>query len=269
MNIKQNYKIFYLLFLIVFLILLSKFAKAESETNDTLSNNVKPAKQFSIGIGTVLTNEPYKKIDTKVRVIPFFLYRTEKILLYGPMMNYSLFKDQSYEIGFIAKTRFEGYEENDSDFLQGMDEREWTLEIGGYGSKEFNFGKITADFSTDILNRHQGYELKSYYSYTFRNVLKTPGLMISPNVGINYRSNHLNNYYFGVRSSEVIAGRPEYNAGDSIGLLAGTRINYMFSEKISIMGMISLEWLGDEIKKSPVVDKNFESSFILGIVYNF
>jgi len=59
------------------LILLSKFAKAESDTNYTLSNNIKPAKQFSIGIGTVLTNEPYKEIDMKVRVIPFFLYRTE------------------------------------------------------------------------------------------------------------------------------------------------------------------------------------------------
>ena len=268
MTIKQNSKIF-LLFSIVFLILLSKLAKAESDANYTLSNNAKPEKQFSIGIGTVLTNEPYKEIDTKVRVIPFFLYRTRNLSLYGPIMNYSLFNDKSYDLGIIAKARFEGYEEDDSDFLQGMDEREWTFELGTYASKEFNFGKINADFSADILNRHQGYELKSYYSYTFRNVLKTPGLMISPNIGINYRSEHLNNYYFGVRSSEAIVGRPVYNAGDSIGLIAGASINYMFSEKTSIMGMISFEWLGDEIKKSPVVDKNFESSFILGIVYNF
>ena len=72
MIIKQNNKKFLLLFLIVFLILLSKLAKAESEANYTLPNNAKPEKQFYIGIGTVLTNQPYKDLDTKVRVIPVF-----------------------------------------------------------------------------------------------------------------------------------------------------------------------------------------------------
>jgi outer membrane scaffolding protein for murein synthesis (MipA/OmpV family) len=33
------------------------------------------------------------------------------------------------------------------------------------------------------------------------------------------------------------------------------------------MGMISFEWLGDEIKKSPVVDNDFGESFILGVMY--
>ena len=185
------------------------------------------------------------------------------------MMNYSLFKNQSREIGLIAKTRFEGYEEDDSRFLQDMDERKWTLELGSYASKDFIFGNINIDFSADILNRHQGYELKCYYSYNFRNFFKNPAFIISPNIGVNYRSKQLNNYYYGVHSSEVIQGPPEYSAGDSIGLITGIRINYMHNENINLMDLISFEWLADEVKNSPIIDNDFGESFILGIMYKF
>jgi len=249
--------------------ILSWTAEAEFTAVDGQSDYARPTSLFSAGAGAIVTKEPYKGMDTESRGIPFFLYRTERFSLYGPMMSYSLFAEEGWEIDAITKVRFEGYEEDDSRFLQGMDDRKWTLETGGSLSKNFLYGKIIADFTADVLNEHKGHELGFSYSYDFRDALKNRALTLTPNIGLSYRSRQLNDYYYGVRASEATATRPEYNVGDSTGLTAGLRINYMYSENLSLMAMVSFEWLGNEIKNSPIVDEDHIESYLFGIMYKF
>ena len=64
-------------------------------------------------------------------------------------------------------------------------------------------------------------------------------------------------------------GRPQYDAGDSTGLTTGLRLNYRLDDRWSLMGMAFLEWLGDEITESPIVDKDYVASFLIGIMYRF
>ncbi|MBN1974183.1 MAG: MipA/OmpV family protein [Sedimentisphaerales bacterium] len=224
---------------------------------------------FSLGAGMVITQDPYKGIDTKVRGLPFFFYKTQRLTLYGPMLSYLLYKDKEWELDFDGKIRFEGYEEDDSRFLQGMDDRKWTMELGGSLSKTLPIGKITSNAAADILNEHKGFEFGLFYSCDFRNVMRISSLTLSPDIGFSYRSSRLNNYYYGVRASEAVAGRPEYDVGDSVGLKAGIRLNYMYSDRVSVMGIMSFEWLGDEIRRSPIVEEDYLETFILGIMYRF
>jgi len=263
---RQKYIILRSIFIVM---TLSWTAQAELITDDGKSNYARPTNIFSFGAGAIITKEPYKGIDTKSQGIPFFLYRTERLSLYGPLMSYSLFEEQDWEIEAIAKVRFEGYEQDDSRFLQGMDDREWTLELGGSLSKTFAMGNITADCTADILNEHKGHEIRLYYSYDFRNVLGNQALTVSPNIGLSYRSRQLNDYYYGVRAPEATASRPEYHVGDSTGLMAGLRGNYTFRENLSLTVLISFEWLGDEIRNSPIVDEDHIESFLIGIMYMF
>ena len=237
--------------------------------NEKDSGYAGPKNLFLVGGGAVITQNPYKGIDTEVHGIPIILYKTERFSIFGPRMSYSLFEDEGWEISSLAEVRLEGYDESDSHFLQGMDDREWTLELGPSLSKTLAFGTLTADFAADILNEHQGYEFRLSYSYDFSNILNIPALMLTPNIGVNYRSRQLNDYYYGVRASEVIAGRPEYDVGDSVGLMVGAGIYYILSENMSLMGMISFEWLGDEIKNSPIVDEDYLEAFLLGMIYRF
>ena len=244
-------------------------AAAEQIPADGQSNYARPKTLFSAGAGVIITKEPYKGMDAESQGIPFFLYRTERFSLYGPMMSYSLFSEEGWEIDAVAKVRFEGYEEDDSRFLQGMDDRKWTLETGGSLSKNFPGGKITADLTADVLNEHKGHELGFSYSYDFRGAFKNPALILTPNIGLNYRSRNLNDYYYGVRASEATVTRPEYNVGDSTGLTTGLSINYIYSENLSLMAMVSFEWLGSEIKNSPIVDEDHIESYLFGIMYKF
>ncbi len=221
------------------------------------------------GGGAVITQNPYKGAGTKSRGIPLFLYKTDKFSLYGPIVNYSLFENDNWITSAVAKVRFEGYDENDSRFLRGMDDREWTFELGGALSRAFDWGRIMADFSADVLGEHEGYELGLSYGYDFNGPFKLPDLRVTPSVGVSYRSSQLNDYYYGVRSSEAAAGRPRYKAGDSSGPTAGLRLNYRLDDRWSLMGMASLKWLGDEITDSPIVDEGYVASFLIGIMYRF
>jgi outer membrane protein len=224
---------------------------------------------FLAGAGAVITRNPHKGIGTESHGIPLFLYRTEKLSLYGPMMNYSLLKDSGWEIRGLARIRFEGYEEDDSRYLRGMDDREWTLELGGSVSRALGEGRITADATADVLNEHKGHQVRLSYNYDFRGAANIRDLLVTPTVGVTYRSRQLNDYYYGVRSDEAIAGRPEYDVGDSTGLLTALRLNYRLNELWSVMAMAAIEWLGSEITDSPIVEKDYEITLLLGAMYRF
>jgi outer membrane protein len=221
------------------------------------------------GAGAVISLNPHKGIGTKSRGIPIFFYRRDKLSIYGPMVNYSLFKNDEWEVRGVARMRFEGYEDEDSKYLRGMDDREWTMELGGSLSRVLGEARVTANITTDVLNEHKGHEVTLSYNYDFRAAANIRNLLVTPGFGVTYRSSRLNDYYYGVRSSEAIRGRPRYSVGDSTGLMASLRLNYRFSEKWSAMSMASVEWLGSEITDSPIVEKHYVASFLLGIMRRF
>ena len=224
---------------------------------------------FMAGAGAVISLNPHKGIGTEARGIPLFFYQREKLSLYGPFVNYSLVKDEHWEVRGVARMRFEGYDPDDSRYLRGMDDREWTLELGGSLSRILGEARITADISTDVLNEHGGHEVRLSYNYDFRGPANIRNLMVTPSIGVTYRSSDLNDYYYGVRREEAIAGRPEYHVGDSVSLLTALRLNYMLNEQWSVMAMGAVHWLDDEITDSPIVEKNYAASVLLGIMYRF
>ena len=233
------------------------------------ANFAGPREIFMAGAGAVISFNPHKGIGAEVRGIPLFFYQKDRLALYGPMMNYSLLKEGPWEVRGIARMRFEGYEEDDSRYLRGMDERRWTLELGGSLSRILGEARITADVTADVLNEHRGHQVRLSYNYDFRGPAGIRDLMVTPSVGVAYRSSDLNDYYYGVRSGEAIAGRPEYHAGDSIGLMTALRLNYRLDERWSAMAMGSVQWLGSEITESPIVARDYTASVLLGILYRF
>jgi len=233
------------------------------------ANYAGPREVFMAGAGAVISFNPHKGIGTEVRGIPFFFYQKDKLALYGPMINYSLLKDSVWEARALVRMRFEGYEEDDSRYLRGMDDREWTLELGGSLSRTLGEGRVTADATADVLNEHKGHQVRLSYNYDFRGPANIRDLLVTPSVGVTYRSRQLNDYYYGVRSDEAIAGRPQYNVGDSVGLLTALRMNYRLNERWSVMAMGSVQWLGSEITDSPIVEKDYRASLLLGVMCRF
>jgi len=230
----------------------------------------RPQRIFKIGAGFLTLQKPYKGVDQDCYGIPFIFYRDQKLTIFGPMASYSFFgSEDRWALQGLARIRTEGYDNDDSRYLNGMSDRDRTLELGLRWMQNLDVAILSFDFTHDVLDEHRGYEFKFALRKPFRNVWDIEPLTLTPVAGLNWRSKQLNDYYYGVRSSEAAAGRPVYNAGGGITYLTGLQIDYKLSEKWSLLGMVNVEWMGSEISDSPIVEDHYSVSCLLGAMVEF
>ena len=172
------------------------------------------------------------------------------------------------ELAVIGEFISEGYESGDSDFLRGMDDRDPSFGLGGHVIfKPENLGlKLAA--VTDMADNSDGTQVRGEVFYTHR----TADWMFKPYAGIVWQDDDYNDYYYGVRSSEVntLIGRTAYSADSDINYRFGAVAVYQqkTSPWMYIAGL-RFDFLGDEIADSPIVDDDTEMTAVLGVAYTF
>lgn len=229
----------------------------------------RPESTFSAGVGFMVFDKPHKGGDTDVYPVPLIFWQKDRFVLSGIKFGYYFIYDEDWALSLIGQPRFEGYDDEESSALNGMDDREATYELGLECSRKFDWGTLSARILTDICGEHEGQEIQLTYKRKFENLLNTGGLALTPSAGVNWRSKQLNDYYFGVEGNEAMAGRPEYHAGSSVGFLAGLRLDYPVGEKWNLFSSVNVEWLGSEITDSPIVDEDTMLWFMAGAMYRF
>lgn len=229
-----------------------------------------PDRLFLLGPGVLYIQDPYKGVDADVYPIPMFIYRGERLSVFGPRATWAFVGEKDrWGVEALFRLRLEGYEDDDSRYLRGMDDRDGTLELGLRYVHDLDIAVLGAEFSHDVLGEHDGYELRFTASRGFNNVLDVESLRLTPWVGVSWRSGDLNDYYYGVRPGEATGTRPSYEADGSAGLLTGLQVDYPLTEKWNLFGMLNFEWLTDEITDSPIVGRDYITSAMLGVLYEF
>lgn len=248
------------------LIVLGMFSAAFAENP---ADKPQESSLFMAGVGTLFVDKAQKGADTDLYVLPLLIDTRHHLLVYGTNIQYVLYYDDGWMFSAIGASRLEGYDDNESARLRGMRDRDNTYELGASLSKEFSWGKIEGLFLGDILNEHRGQEARLTCSKQFSDALDIKSLKLTPSIGFNWRSHQLNDYYYGVKTYEAVAGRPVYHAGSSNNLLTGLRADYSLTEKWSLFGSLDVEWLASEIKDSPIVGTDHLLSVFFGILGRF
>jgi outer membrane protein len=218
-----------------------------------------------LGAGALITSKPYTDVDAKLYPVPLFAYEGERLYMRGVTGGYRLFGGEGWSIGPIIQPRFDGYEEGDSRALAGMDERKWSVDAGAGVSWLTGIGLFGLTYVTDVLGRHDGQELE--FNYTV--LLKWMGFDFIPSAGIRWKSANLVDYYYGVRPEEARAGRPAYEGQDALDPFARLALRREVSDRWSLLTAVQYELLDDEIADSPIVDKDFDVSFMVGVLYSW
>jgi outer membrane protein len=222
-------------------------------------------REVYVGAGILVRSKPYKGVDPKIYPIPIFGYEGERLYLHGIAGGYRLFRKGSWSLGPVLQPRFDGYEEDDSRDLAGMDDRDLTLD-GGVGLTWLtDWGLIGASLVTDLFGKHDGQELE--ISYTA--VVSRFDFDFIPSAGLRYKSDKLVDYYYGVKSSEARAGRPAYEADAATDPFIRLAVRRKLVGKWSLLGAVQYEWFDSEIKDSPIVDQSQDVSFIAGLLYSW
>ncbi|MFI4910052.1 MAG: MipA/OmpV family protein [Sedimentisphaeraceae bacterium JB056] len=222
-------------------------------------------RSFKAGLGIAIGNSLYKGDNERVFPVPMIYYNYGKFGVSGSMIGYEIFEADKFSASLIAKWRFDGYEEDDSDYLDGMDDREMTLDGGIQIAYSDGWGKTTASFLTDMLGYHDGQEVMLSYSKRF----SKKAFSLTPSVGVIYGSSNLCDYYYGVRADEQMPGRPEYNVSEAWNPFVSLNIGYELNEKWSLITLLGYKWLDDEISNSPIVDSTYEAVLMTGLLYTF
>jgi len=116
---------------------------------------------------------------------------------------------------------------------------------------------------SDILNVSSGQQAVAFLSKPF---LKGA---FTPRIGAEWSSDRRVNYYYGVRDSEAIAGRPAYSPGQTINYFGGLKLGVPLGKLWALVGDVQYTLLGDEIQDSPIVNKKFLMRYAAGAVYRF
>lgn len=225
----------------------------------------RPTSTTNAGVGVIYRNSIYKKDDTRVMPIPMVYYESKDFFFKGRALGYHLLKKGGLSLDVVGQVRFDGYDDSDSSFLRGMDDRQMTLDGGVELSYADGWGVTNVSFVSDMLGRHDGQEVSISYGKRF-----TMGKWsLTPAAGAIWHSHNLADYYYGVRPDEATAVRPAYSVGEAWSPTAFLNVMYRINKQWSAIGLVRYEWLDDEISDSPIVDDDYQIQFMAGVMYQF
>lgn len=226
---------------------------------------------LSLGIGFLTIDKPQKGADTEVDILPAVFYKKDRFYFEIKKGGYKLFEgsltgNDEYSIDLIAQYRPDGYDSNEDFMLNGMSDRDPTVDGGiSWVYDSDKIGDIEVSFLTDMLNNHNGKEIDVHYSIP----LYIEKCRLAPGVGFKWLSGNLTNYYYGVKGSEVRGDRPKYEPGETTNLYLDLSYLHVIDKKWTLFSHLTYEWLASEIRKSPIVSEDETVTLFVGLMYNF
>lgn len=218
---------------------------------------------FSVGVGVVGQSSPYRGYrGTVAQVIPAISYMGDRLQIFGPAARFGLCTWSNISVAATMGYRIGAYEEEDSDALAGLGDRDDTLMGGAAVRLRLPKGvDVSLGYEHDLLDRTGGGVAHMDVSKAFQ----VRGLTFSPHLGLRWLDAEIAGYEFGVPAEKADEGRPAYQPGDALNLRTGLNV---FTELPGDWVLIlngGVEFLADGIKASPLVEGRELYSFFAAV----
>lgn len=217
------------------------------------------------GAGVLYVQKPLRDVDDEFYPAPLIVAEYNRFFIDGGVFGYYFNpKGDKLRFALIGSPRlFQAFEGDDSDYLSGMDERKWSFDAGVRVKWLTDDVNVNVEAVGDASGTHQGGELRLMLSKPFFD-----GLLV-PRGGVSWQSGELNNYYYGVKESEVTVDRAAYEAESDLEYVIGLTVNVPVGDKWAVVGDVQANLLGSNVQDSPIVDGDSPMRFVLGTVYRF
>lgn len=118
----------------------------------------------TIGVGALWNTEPYRGLDNEIWVFPPS-HGSAGASSSATGLGFQVAGDENWSLDAFAELRFDGYDADDSDFLEGMDDRDGSLDAGlAVVRRSPTLGKFAFSIAGDTLDRHGGYQANVTWS---------------------------------------------------------------------------------------------------------
>ena len=223
-----------------------------------------------MGAATRIGTSPYLGGGNRYDLVPLYLYEGDRLFLHANRAGIKLLNEGDRESGqrfdVFVEQRFEGFPaEKLPVSLAGMATRDSGIDLGLAYRLRRPWGTLRAELVRDVGSASRGTEARLGYSYEWR----SGPWSFRPDVSVSLRDAKLNNYYYGVRANEAIAGRPAYAPGAGMQSQLGLYGSYDVSQRWRLLAGVSATVLGTSVKNSPIVQKRVLPALYLGAAYDF
>ncbi|MBT8133501.1 MAG: MipA/OmpV family protein [Gammaproteobacteria bacterium] len=246
------------------------FTMAEGESRSFDVELYRPLGKFGrigVGAGVIFRSSPYRDYNGTVsQVIPAITYNGDRLQIFGPKVVLGLAGSGKLRLAGTGSYRIGVYNEDDSDFLQGMGDREDTFMAGLAIQGELPGGiDLSASYEHDVLDRIGGGEARLQFSKS----LQAGVFRFSPAIAFNWTSSELSNHDFGVSDNQATADRPAYSLGDVTSVEAGMGVFIEITSDWLIIMNLAAESLSSEVTASPIVSEDYVIKGFAAVNYVF
>jgi len=251
--------------------LLASFgAQAQPEADAAIEAAEPVPTGLGLGIAFNSRQSPYAGVDRKNRVLPLLTYENSWFRFVGLGGEFKLGHvalAPANDLSFALKVdyHFDAYKSSDSAALAGMEARKGGVWGGGVVSWRNPIAQVRAEWSADLSGHSKGQVLSLGADHRFG--FGPVGL--TPHVRAQWQDGNAVDYYYGVRDTEALPGRPAYTPGAATTLEGGLRTDFTFARRQSVFLDLSVTHLPGAIKDSPIVEHANPSSVSVGYLYRF
>jgi len=234
------------------------FVLEEGETRHfdvTLYRPMGKLGRLGVGVGMIARSSPYKDYNGGVsQVIPAISYTGSRLQIYGPNIKFGLVGSGKLRLAATGNYRIGVYEEDESDFLEGMGDRKDTLMAGLALQAELPGGvDVSALYEHDVLDEIGGGAARLGLSKSFQAGV----FRFSPKIGLNWLSSFLSSHDYGVPIESATPERPAYDPGDTISFEGGLGMFVEITKEWMLIINASMEFLDEGVTDSPIVSEDY------------
>lgn len=223
------------------------------------------APQWGLGIGVGYERKPYRDFDDKARVLPLLMFENRYLSLLGTRADIKLPSYGPFTFSVRARYALDGYEDDDSPFLAGMQERKDSLWLGGAATWRAPFASLSGELLGDVSGHSKGTQFRLQLDRR----LQRGAFAFTPRVAAHWMDDKYVDYYYGVQAREARFGRPAHSGEATTNLELGLRVDYTLAPRQSVFLDLSATRLGSGIKDSPLVDRSGMAGVRVGYLYRF
>jgi outer membrane protein len=144
-------------------------------------------------------------------------------------------------------------------------DRDYAIELGAELLTDGDWGRLQVSAFRDASSTHHGYELAANYSYGIR----SQRWYLQPSLGISFKSEALNAYYWGVRPEESNEALPAYAPVSGTNVALRLLGSYQLTPVWTLNVAAEYERLNDQAAASPIVRDRRVVGFFAGFGYRF
>jgi outer membrane protein len=219
---------------------------------------------LNLGISVEYSTEHYRDTGSEIEVLPAIFWDNGTFFIEEASLGFRFYRGLIDAAAFVEVDFGAGYDPDDSDFLDGLDELDTPVNLGVLLEKETDLVDLSFSFKGDVAGAYSGYVAAVGVGKEFP---LTDWLAADVGAEVAYYDKNHNDYFYGVDDEFALADRPAYEADGDFNYEFEVGLRSEVFDGLTVFTNAEYTLFGSEVKDSPLTEGNDQLSIGVGFAY--